>query len=67
MMSEFTGYLFSEINGRHTDGVNLNSPLACYDFVIKNLAQYPEIRVCDSDDFLIMHALEGDIVFPVLK
>lgn len=63
-MSKFTGYNFLIKGGYHEKGVELNTPEACYQFVFSNMSLYPEIRVCDNNDYIVIHALDGKIVFP---
>jgi hypothetical protein len=65
-ISEFTGYKFIEKGGSYESGIPLNTVEECFDFVFSNIEVYPELRVCDKEDFLVIQALAGKIVFPTI-
>lgn len=63
----FQGYCFKKVNGRYLPPVELNDAKEAWEFVISKKDSFPEIRVVDMDDNIVIHTVKGDIVFPNLK
>lgn len=60
----FYGYCFVEKNGRHTPPVRLSTVEEVWSYVNIQKNLFPEVRIADEDDFTVVHALDGKIVFP---
>lgn len=63
----FKGYCFKKVNGRHLPPEELNNALEAWNFVLTKKESFPEIRVVDMDDNVVIHAVKGEIVFPNIK
>lgn len=60
----FDGYADDD-EGRHDGPHPVNSQATLMRFVSANVIQYPEIRIVDSGDFLVMHVRDQELIFPV--
>jgi hypothetical protein len=64
MAEVFYGYCFPERDGWHTPSVTLTSPGQVFNYVNLQKRLFDEVRITDSDDFLVVQALGGKVVFP---
>ncbi|WP_027416489.1 hypothetical protein [Aneurinibacillus terranovensis] len=60
----FSGYCFVEKNGWHCPPVRLNSAEEVWSYVQLQKRIFSEVRITDADDFIVVQALEGKVVFP---
>ncbi|PFJ97674.1 hypothetical protein [Bacillus cereus] len=60
----FKGYCFIEKDGQFCPAVNLVNAQETWNYVNLQKRIFPEVRICDEDDFTVVHALDGKIVFP---
>lgn len=63
----FKGYCFEKVDGRHLLPVELKDAEAAWEFVINKKDSFPELRVVDMDDNIVIHTVKGEIVFPDIK
>lgn len=63
-MSEvFYGYCFDN-EGKYTPAVTLKGAEQVYSYIMLHKGFYPELRITDSDDSLVVQAKNGRIVYP---
>jgi hypothetical protein len=60
----FYGYCYTEKGGRHTPRVNLETAEDVFRYVNLQKGIFPEVRITDDDDYIVVHALDGKIVYP---
>ena len=60
----FNGYCFMEKDGWHCPPVKLKDADEVYSYVNLQKVIFPEVRICDGGDFIVVQALDGKIVFP---
>ena len=63
----FKGYCFKKVDGRHLPPLELNDAEAAWEFVIRKKDRFPELRVVDMDDNIVIHTVKGKVVFPDIK
>ncbi|WP_196231822.1 hypothetical protein [Bacillus thuringiensis] len=49
---------------RKSPAVNLANAQETWNYVNLQKRIFPEVRICDEDDFTVVHVLDGKIVFP---
>ncbi len=64
MSETFKGYCFIEKDGEYCPPMNLKSVEEVHNYVMLQKQLFPEVRITDSGDFTVVHALDGKIVFP---
>jgi len=62
--SMFQGYCFKKVNGRYLPPEELRGANEAWQFVMSKKEKFAEIRVVDMDDNVVIHAIDGDIIFP---
>lgn len=60
----FKGYCFIQKDGEYCPPVNLKNAEEVAHYVNLQKLLFPEVRITDRDDFTVVHALDGKIVFP---
>lgn len=60
----YRGYCFFK-DGSHTKSVNLDTAEEAVMYVYLQMGIQHEVRIVDEDDFIVMHAIKGEIVFPI--
>lgn len=63
----FKGYRFKNVNGRYLPPEEFNNALEAWNFVINKKDSFPELRVVDIDDNIVIHTVKGKVVFPDIK
>lgn len=64
MSETFQGYRFLEKGGRYYAPVRLEGAEQAFAFVKTFMEHYPELRMTDSSDTIVVQALDGKTVFP---
>lgn len=59
----FLGYCFNR-DGKYGQPVFLDTPQEAFDYVMLQKDRFPEVKVTDLDDYIVLHAKDGKIVFP---
>ncbi len=62
----FKGYCFFE-DGSHTEAVNLKNAEEAVRYVLLQKGIQHEVRIVDENDFIVMHAIRGEVVFPKIE
>jgi hypothetical protein len=62
----FKGYCFFE-DGSHTEAVHFDTAEQAVDYVYLQMGLQHEVRIVDEDDFTVIYAIKGEIVFPEVK
>lgn len=62
--TKFWGYCFETIGGKYYPPVTLFGPEEVYNYVNLQKRFFDEVRITDEDDYLVVHALKGKIIFP---
>lgn len=62
----FKGYCFM-VDGTHTPSIDLKDAEEAFRYVNLQKHLFYEVRVVDKDDFTVLHALKGEIIFPTMK
>jgi len=60
----FQGYCFIEKDGEYCPPVTLESVPEVFNYVQLQKRIFPEVRICDEEDFTVVQALDGKITFP---
>ncbi len=60
---EYSGYSFLQ-DGRYSAGVWLCSPQEALDYVEMQKPYQHRVLVCDRDDFAVMEAIDGKLIYP---
>ena len=60
----FQGHCFIEKDGDHCPPVKLKDANEVYSYVNLQKVLFPEVKITDDQDFCVVHALDGKIVFP---
>ena len=62
----FKGYCLAEIMGREErmPPVRLESLEECVNYIMLHKAMFKEVLIEDEDEYCILHAVNGKIVFP---
>jgi len=61
---KFFGYCFETVNGKYYPCVTLIRVEDVWNYVNLHKHLFPEVRITDEDDYLVVHVLYGKIVFP---
>lgn len=61
----FKGYCFMENNGNYCPAVNLRNAKEAWSYVNSQKMLFPEVRIVDEDDYIILHVINGKIVFVI--
>lgn len=64
-MARYKGYAFMVKNGEYFPPVTLRNEREVVSWASLHKRFFPEIRVVDEMDYIVLHALDGKIVFPV--
>jgi hypothetical protein len=66
-LEEFKGVCVAQIGGKNEElpPVRLTSLEQAVNYVMLHRGTFPEVIIEDSDGFCILHAKDGEIVFPV--
>lgn len=60
------GYCFPDKNSQwHTPAMNLNSTQEAVKYINLQKRIFSEVRIVDSDDYTVIHAIDGKIIFPI--
>lgn len=59
----FKGYCFNE-DGTHTIPVEIDSAKQAVDYCVRLMEIAYEVRVTDDDDYIVVHAKNGKLIFP---
>ena len=60
----FKGYCFVEVNGSYCPAVELKDAQAAVAYVNLQKNIFPEVRIVDEDEYIVLHAVDGEIIFP---
>lgn len=60
----FKGYCFIEKDGAYCPPVELKDASGVYSYVNLQKRMFPEVRITNNEDFCVVHALDGKVVFP---
>ena len=60
----FKGYCFIERGGKHCPPVHLKDASEVYSYVSLQKKIFPEVRITDDGDCIVVQAIAGKIVFP---
>jgi hypothetical protein len=61
-MDTYLGYKF--VKGKHHGAEYIEGPEAAVKYVVDNKDKFDEVMVTDDDDCVVMHAIDGKVVFP---
>jgi hypothetical protein len=61
---KFLGYCFETIGGRYYPAVSLRGAEEVWNYVNFQKNLFEEVRITDTDDFIVAQAIKGKIVFP---
>lgn len=59
----FKGYCFNE-DGTYTSPVEIDSPKQAVDYCVGLMEIAYEVRVIDEDDYIVVQAKQGKLIFP---
>jgi hypothetical protein len=54
-----------ENNGNYCPAVNLRNAKEAWSYVNSQKMLFPEVRIVDEDDYIILHVINGKIVFVI--
>lgn len=60
----FWGYLFTSVNGWHHPKAYIESAQKAYEYCFANHVRYPEIRITDVGDFMVMRVINSVLYIP---
>ena len=62
----FKGYCFM-VDGTHTPAVELKGVEEAFRYANLQKQLFYEVRIVDEDDYTVIHARKGKIIFPEIK
>ena len=60
----YYGYCYPSNDGFYTPKVSLVNPQEVFHYVMLHKGMMHEIRITDDDDFTVVNAIDGQIIFP---
>lgn len=65
MEENFLGYCFLEVDGNHLPPTKLKGADSILNYALRKSNLFPEIRITDMDDLIVMHVVNGELIHPL--